>query len=180
MKINFKFSIPYENALDSGKPLPKDLLIRKKIKTLKSFWSKNGKNLQRAFKKITNLSFKRDVDCYINTKTSLSDPLSLKILPDLDMTDNFVHELCHVILTQNEIGKTQGLKKLFRDFKDEKQLTKVHLLVHSIHLLITRTDSERKRITEHSKHPDYIRSWELVFDIGAENLVKKYLDKKSG
>lgn len=174
MKINFKFSGIYERVLNPEVNMPGDILVRQKLKMLEKFWQKKGQDIEKKIKEVTHLSFKKDLDCYINSKLSISDPLSLKILPNQVMKDNLIHELCHIILTQNEYGKTAKGKRFFKDFQKENFVTRIHILIHSMHYLIAKTTLERKRISGYSKKPEYVKAWKIALKLNPENLIKKY------
>lgn len=181
MDIRFIFSPQYENVLNPDGKNSREALAYPRISALKKFWSTTGEDIEFAFMKATQLSFEPDaIKCYLNSKASLSDPLSLRIENITDMRDNLIHELAHVILTQNNIGKTKGWKKLQEDFKDESPITRTHILVHAIHLIITKQlfPRRKKAIENYSIHPAYKRSWEIVNEEGEWNLLDRYLLSK--
>lgn len=181
MNIKFKFSLPYEKALMLIKPKlevvdsfrdAKKHLIKSRIRALERFWATGAVEI--ALNKITSLKFKENVVCYLNSARNMSDPLSIKIEDLKDMQDNLIHELIHVLLTQNNIGKKKGWKKIQDKYKNENQVTRRHILIHAIHELVTKEirPSRLERIQKYSKNPYYINSWKIVKKEGAENLIK--------
>lgn len=106
---------------------------------------------------------------------SKSNPLTVKWEAPLDMADNLVHELIHVLFTQNY--KRKAFKKKWdtymKDLEDEPWKTRCHVAVHAVHLLYAKkVNSKRiKRIRTYSQHPDYLRSWYLVDMFGAQFIV---------
>lgn len=182
MKINFIYANIYQGSLNPGIEKPSESLVNKKLKMIEAFWKKNERNVEQSVGKITGLQFKkgRSIDCYLNTEKSFSEPLTLKMQEDKDMGDTLVHELMHVLLAHNhETGgwELKKMKKFLRDFKDEPMLTRNHILVHAMHYLIYKDIMPERidAILNYSKRPEYVRAWEIVNKIGAEELIEKYL-----
>lgn len=179
MKIDFKFTNQYEYTLNPDSKVS-DRIVSRAINAMEQFWSDNSGKIQFALREITGLSFdNKTIPCYLNSKTSLSDPLSIKIEKVGDMQDNLVHELIHILLTQN-YEKVVFKKKwdfFWESFKDEVPSCRSHIMVHAIHFLVLSRikPSRLKRIVEYSKHKSYVRSWKIVRTIGARNIVDRYL-----
>jgi len=134
---------------------------------LRDFWATKGEEIENVLKEITGLSFLEDITVHLNDEYSKSYPiLRLKIEDYDDMIDNLIHELIHILLTHNEVGQTDKWETIMEKYKDEPQLTKVHIVVHKIHYLLTqklfptRTDA----IQNYSRMPEYVRSWELALN----------------
>ncbi len=179
MNLQFKFSYQYNAALN-GLAIEQKFLD-KEIKMLSRFWKKDGKNIEKALKEVTGLSFKKkEIPCYINSEKSLSDPLSLKILNNNEyMQNDLIHELIHVLITQNYDVIKKGWLKMKRDFSKEKPLTISHILVHAVHYLITKKLYPKRDVTYDSIHKDYVRSWKIVLECIPAELVKKYIQNPS-
>ena len=181
MDIKFIHSIPYEKALNKEIANLKGVFVMKKTQAMNSFWDKYGDKIVETLEKSIELSFDKTapVKCYLNSTASLSDPLSIKFEDVNDMRDNLIHELAHIILTQNNIGETKGWKKLQKDYTNEHPATRTHILVHAIHLIVTKRlfPSRKTKIQNYSKMPAYIRSWEIVEQEGEWNLLDRYLLK---
>lgn len=161
MDITFKYSYPFQSSLSSESG---DFPVYE-LQSMKDFWAIKGQEIVDSLKEITGLSYiEKSLTCYLNFQFSVSDPLCLKIEDIKDMEDNLVHELIHVLLSQNEIGLTQKWKDLMEKYKEESQLTKVHIIIHRIHyLLAQRLFPERINLIQiYSQKPAYKRAWELA------------------
>ena len=163
MKIDFIFSQPFNKALSIQEPV----FPLKEIQIMELFWKSEGKKIEKTLKQITGYSFtEKTVKCYLNPIFCVSDPLSLKIENVLDMENNLVHELIHVLLTQNEVGKTKGWKKLMKEYNYLPPVVKVHIAVHRIHYILcnklyqNRLDS----VIKYSKKPLYMKAWHYVLN----------------
>lgn len=178
MDIKFKYSIQYEKTLNPEIADLKDSFVSVRIDYMNSFWSEYRDTIINQFKELTGLSFNEEsLICYLNSKISLSDPLSLKMEDFYNMRDNLIHELTHVLLTQNNISESKGWKNMQKDFRKEYPATRTHIIIHSIHQNITKIVFPARiyNVENYSSLFSYTRSWEIVNEIGAMNLIKKYL-----
>jgi len=170
MKIKFIFSDQYESALLALRPKNnKATLEWKEInrleKVLTEFWKKEGKRVEKVLKNITGLSFKdRDILCYLNSQITVSDPLSIRIEDQKDMADNLIHELIHILLSQNYPQIKKGWNKMFQKYKKERFTTKVHIGVHAIHIELAKQlmPHRIRKITSYSRDKAYRRSWDII------------------
>jgi hypothetical protein len=177
MNLKFNLSHQYEMALVKG-----DLNIPWKEYSFKQsqmtgWWSKNENKINMALYDVAKLKFKSDIlVCYLNSKITVSDPLSLKFEDVEDMKDNLIHELIHILLTQNysKIRKTWD-KFYSKSYQEESPATRTHMAVHSIHYLVTQNirPGRIKHIKTYSLDKDYIRSWELVDTIGPDSIINQ-------
>lgn len=184
MKINFIYSDIYERTINpNGTPMDA-FSIRIKKNMINRFWKMNSTKIERAFHFYFGKEFKYDIDCYITGSVSISNPLSVsirnmlgKIRKDANIQDTLVHELCHVVLSHNNVENTKKYKQFLKDFKDENPVTRIHILIHAMHYLVAKELFPRrlKNIVSFSKQPDYKRSWEIVMKIGAREIIEKYL-----
>jgi len=173
MKIHFLFSPQYESAVGGravGAP--------KEIAALERAWDKDGVSIIKSIEKVTRLRFQKEsLDCYINSKVSISSPLSIKIEATDDMFDSTVHELIHQIIMQNfeRLDKSWSMhvrrsKKLGLSF-----ITWVHIVVHAVHYLVTidmfGKGVRLKRVVGYSKDKDYRKSWDIVLERGPQTVV---------
>lgn len=168
MDIKFKFTSQFQTSLSN-----KEVIFPvEEIKGLNNFWLTFGSKVEEAFKEVTGLSFlEKIIPCYLNSEFSVSDPLCLKIEKIDDMIDNLIHELIHVILTQNKIGETEKWKNLMEQFKEEVPLTKVHVIIHAIHQKVYEKLGFTERINviqNNSVKPPYIRAWEIALSTPIE------------
>ncbi len=173
MKIQFIFSPQFNSVLDSSYVEPKNLrVIQKKLAT---FWLEMGPEIEKTFYKWTKLRFQeKQINCYLNTMATFSDPLSLKIESIADMKDNLIHELIHVLLSQNYIKiKKEWDSFYLKRFTTETKLTRTHLIVHSLHLLLAQElmPESVKQIKTYSIMHDYVRSWEIVKEHSPQTLL---------
>jgi hypothetical protein len=83
-----------------------------------------------------------------------------------DMQNNLIHELIHVLLTQNKIGTTEKWKSVMEKYKNEPQLTKVHIVIHKIHHELARAvfPERIESIKNYSVMPEYVKSWHIVLE----------------
>lgn len=132
---------------------------------LSDFWVKQSKIIEETLFKITGLNFLEDITVHLNDEESRSYPvLMLKAEKMEDMQDNLIHELIHVLLTQNKIGATEKWKFIMEKYKNETQLTKVHIVVHKIHYELAKIifPERVEPIKNYSVIPEYVKSWQIV------------------
>lgn len=180
MDIKFKYSHVYQTTLSPKAELIPIKKIEASTAFMDAFWKSFGPSIEEILKEITGLSFtEKEITCYLVSDQTFSDPLTLKIENIEDMQDNLVHELMHVFLSGNQIGKTDGWKALFERFDGEFNATKIHLTIHSLHLLITQKlfPDRIKDIKSYSVWPAYVKSWEIVEEEGAENIIKSVFNE---
>lgn len=179
MKIHFLFSPQYESAL-GGRAVG----VPKEVKALEKRWKKREKAVISAFKDITGLEFQDSyIDCYINSRKSLSSPLSVKIENLDDMFDSLVHELIHQLVWQNY----HTIKKPWDAFgtkskkSGHKQVVWVHVIIHSVHYLVMERvfgkGARLKRIVAYSKEKDYRKSWDIVLAREPQTVVDEVFEK---
>ncbi len=127
MKINFKYSIPYDEMLSSmkGEELSssQNMIAKNYIKELNQFWEKESLGVFNAIEKISGLKFKKNVDCYIVSDMAfeaISHPFTLKMCLDFKRLKGIlIHELLHVLFVQNDKKILKAVNKLDgdRDYK---------------------------------------------------------------
>src|SRR3989338_1206897 len=100
MKINFKYSMPYDEMLSSmkGEELSssQNVIAKTYIKELNGFWEKENERVVNAIEKASGLRFKKDVDCYVvsdMTFEAISHPFTLKMCLDYIWRD--VNKIYH-------------------------------------------------------------------------------------
>lgn len=178
MKIKFVFSNQFEQAL-SQNPVPFES-ARKALEGIEKQWNLWGRRIKEHLKRITHLEFtSKEITCYLNSKAAFSDPLSLKIEDSNYMLDNLVHELIHVLLTNNYKKIEEDIAAFHKKFQNEVFITRIHILIHAVHLLLAQeVFPERiKDIQEYSVNKDYRKAWEIVNNIGADKIVKDFFYK---
>ncbi len=181
MNITFKFSNVYDAALKnkSGDFILTWEKAERKITMLEDFWQTYGNKIVTEFGRVTKLSFAAiPIPCYLNSAQSFSDPLTVRVYKKDEYTqDTLVHELCHVIMSQNNVGKTKAWQQLEEDYKDEPAVVRVHIVVHAIHQLVYKNifPDRLNSIQTFAEALAYVRSWEIVKEVGAQKVVDKYL-----
>lgn len=153
-----------------------------KIPKLRDFWTAHGKEIEETLKEITGLSFAEPtLSCYLNSKKTFSIPLTLSVEKDEDMFDNLVHELIHVLLEDNLFGRTSTWQTLMEQLKEYHFTVRVHVAIHAIHLLVaSKLFPDRvERIKSYSVLPRYMKAWDLVKEMGAENITKALFSLKN-
>jgi hypothetical protein len=173
MNIQFIFSNQYE-AVIGRKPVT-SIKGRESARVMTAAWDKYGSKIEKVLQEITNLIFKEDIKCYLNSRTSFSDPLSLKISNEATMLDNLTHELIHVLLTQNIETIRPVIEKFHDEFKAYPFVTRIHILVHAIHLKVAQkvVPDRIRAIRRYAKSETYRRSWKIVDEIGAQVIIDR-------
>lgn len=187
--LKFKYSRIYNSTFknyipDNKKseiPSWKKVLDRKK--DLEKYWDKNGKNILKTISKVSGLKWKEKyIDVYINACSPVfSNPLTLSIArvsnyEDKNMKIDLIHELIHVILTQNYNSKSSIVSWIDENYFDEDRITRVHIEVHAVEtgvLLSIGMEKELNDSIKRCKSKVYRRSWDIVDKEGWENIVRK-------
>lgn len=141
---------------------------------LEQFWAAYGIQIEAYLNKITGFSFVEDITCHLNTEYSKSYPiLRLKIEDIQDMKDGLIHELIHILLSQNSDKGEAQWQDLMKEYEAETQLCRVHIAVHRIHYLLDKKlfPERLEAIQNYSVKPDYVRSWQIA------NTESKKIDK---
>ncbi len=183
MDIKFTFSNQHQNAIAPKDSVPTMSKINNVIDRMTDFWADYGTRIESEIKNISGLSFKeKSITCYLNTKLSYSNPLTIKIEGHKDMVDTLVHELIHQLFRQNyEVNKSfqKNWDRYFNAeyFKNETFTTKAHILLNSIHLILCKKLFPKRvnNIKKYSTQKDYVRAWEIVKKFGAGLIVAAYL-----
>lgn len=163
MKIVFKYSIPYEKVI--GKHTIPYVHFERAIKTLEQFWDTHGESIETELSKIANLYFKREsVTCYINSGASLSDPLSLRLDSVSSMQNTLIHELIHILFTDNiKDGEFMTLWDSYnKGLGKESQIVRSHVYLHAIHITLMESLFPHECVWYDSWHADYVRSFDIV------------------
>lgn len=177
MKINFKYSEQHNSSLEGSFDIPNSR-ITEAIQYMEKFWSSKGDDIESSLNDILNLKFtKDDIDCYITSSASFSDPLSLKVEKNKDMEDNLIHELIHVLLTQNYPHIKDKWDTLMGEYEEYHQSTKSHIPVHAIHYMLCKKlyPDRIPKIISYSDHPDYVVSWNVVLEEEPESIVSRLI-----
>lgn len=192
-KVIFRYSRVYDSNYRNSKKIKKILDERNEgypsyekiisyIEEVKNIWEKEGEKILSEISNIINLKWKeKEIICYvIGYGRGLSDPLTVRLYENKnDFIDTLIHELIHQIQIQNsKKWKKWADKFLKKDYKEETQLTKSHILLHAIHWQIFIRLFNKKRLDRNIKYsqkfPDYKQSWEVVKKEGYKNIINNF------
>ena len=174
MKIKFIYSSLYEQRISGKKPAVPFDIAQTKLKKLDVYWKRHGKRIEQALYKVVGLKFKEDMICYINSQQTFSEPLSIDVSYEFeDIRDNLIHELIHVLLTQNISIMQKAMSSFHDEYKQYNFTTRVHIIIHAIHSKIADLimPDRQSAIKNFSKHTDYVESWKIVDALGADRIV---------
>ena len=151
---------------------------------LEEYWEKNGKAILRSISKVSGLKWRtKDINVYINSCCPVfSNPLTLSLTTlnnnKRNIETDLIHELIHVILTDNH-GLDGSLTSWINEkYGKEDQITKIHIKVHAIQtgvFLNLKMEKDLLSIVEKSKDERYKRAWEIVKKEGWENIVQRII-----
>lgn len=204
VKINFKWSWIYESTIHS--PTVKEEFDYEEyenfvslfINKVNPLWKKEEKEILNYCEELTRLKWKeKEIPVYVIKISSLmpiSDPLTIPIELEADgeimplsperFIDMLVHELIHNLFIQNEKEMGDYFDFIMNKYKDEAFDTSIHILLHAIHkkILLKYFGKERleNEIEMNSYYPAYKRSWEIVNEIGEDNIIKEFKDHING
>lgn len=185
-KIIFRHSWIYDKTIKrlSGEKTLKIFskeYFRRHMKKLSKDWSKNEIQILRELAKVTKLKWReKEIVVYITDGViSFSDPLTLNLKSTIH---TLTHELIHRILSQRENGLrfNKNWNRLMDKYKKEVPKAggnlRGHIIVHAIHKYILEKLFDKKILQKEMKavkHPDYIRSWEIVKRYGHKEIIKQ-------
>ncbi len=191
-EVEFRYSWVYDDKFrvnpkiqdflkKNSKDYPSHLEIKRYIKSLQKIWSKQGNEIMKSISKHIGLKWKeKKIIVYvIGAGRPFSDPLTVRLYDNKnDFIDSLSHELIHQIQFQNEETMSLWFKYIYKKHESEQRTVKNHILIHAIHskvILEIFNKNRLKREIEISKDsPDYARSWEIVQEEGADNIIKKF------
>ena len=178
-KLIFRRSWLYDNALarEPNWKKPEESFMRKHFQKIQDEWKLIEAKMLRAVSSTTKLPWneKEIVVYFTYGVVPYSDPLTINPVSTIH---TITHELIHCIISEPENwGKIEkNWESLVAEYKGENQKCKTHIVIHAIHLAILKQHFDNKTIQEEMiqvKHPDYIRSWEIVKRDDYENIVSK-------
>lgn len=153
-----------------------------KRRRLEKAWEKDGPAMLAEMQKATGLRWKeKKIQCFVVGRClPFSYPLTVSIYEEysIDYTiDVLTHELIHQLFVQNEEEMKKVWEYVFKTYKKEEFNTIIHVPVHAIHHHIFTELLSKKRLEREidsmEDHPDYKRSWDIVLEEGAENIIKE-------
>jgi hypothetical protein len=133
MKVNFKFSMVYEELLTEmsrRKPTRKDLNeVYSFTKDFEKLWRRKEKKIINSIEKNSGLKFKEEtIKCYFVNHMlykGISDPLTLRIGEVLeDMEIALIHELIHRLFENN---KARIKETIFKKYPEEERSFQIHV-----------------------------------------------------
>ena len=185
-KIIFYHSWVYDRTIQrlSSKKSPKifsDSYFIKHINKLSKEWKKVEFKILKELSKITKLRWhEKDIKVYITVgMIPFSSPLTLNLKSDIH---TLTHEFIHRILSQLE--NWPRIEKNWNHLMDKykKEIPKAggnlrgHIIVHAIHQHILEKFFDKKtlqKVVDTVKHPDYLRSWEIVKRDGYKEIIRE-------
>ena len=191
-KIEFVYSRVYDKRYRENKNIqkilkkreqkyPSEKKIKNYIKRAEKEWKKQGRKILAEMSKIMSLKWKEEkIKCYIiGSGRSFSDPLTVKLSKNLsDFINTLTHEMIHQLQTQNIKRMKKWWNYVYRKYKKEPELTKNHILLHSVHkklyLKIFNKNRLKRNIKRDDTKPDYEHSWEIVEREGYENIIERF------
>lgn len=195
-KIVIGYSEIYDNALSKQKKITysknKSERGEKFAKRLQKEWNKYAEEILTTMVKISKLKWKHDtIECFVSFETpyAFSHPLTININNNMYYgIDNLVHELTHILLVSNRVNALPPKSKiLYKRYKKEKYNVKLHIIVHALIILtfqkVLGKDAEKylkwerfwKIWPRNRFSKEYKKSWEIVQEVGAENIIRDLL-----
>ena len=139
MKLQFLYSPAYDRMLMSLMGQTYDWIKEAKAKSfIKKFekeWVKEEKGITKEIEKVSGLKFRKNVDCFViedMVYVALSNPLTIKVHKSMrQVRNNLIHELIHIILTQNK-KSIKLIKILNKSYPKKDPFYKTHLALFII------------------------------------------------
>ena len=119
------------------------------------------------------------VKAYVTgTKANFSNPLTIGYRKNIDLAfDILTHELIHCYISQSISELRKKIDDFYAEYPNESRLTQNHIMVHAIHEHIFRQTNRlgelEADITACQSASDYARSWEIVKQVGYQEIIKK-------
>ena len=188
-KIEFKYSWPYDDHwrafYKKDKDYPDYKEIEKHILKIKKEWQKDEEKILKELSKVSGLKWQeKSVTCFVVGRcVPFSYPLTMPFYRKypIDYTiDVLTHELVHQLFIQgdNEKQSDAAWKYFFRKYKKEEYNAIIHIPVHALHHHIFMKFFGEERLNREikfmSEFPDYKRSWDIVLEKGAENIIEEF------
>jgi hypothetical protein len=183
-KIKFVYSLPYNRMLAEYEN--KEFEERKSFKEIKNYikklesrWEKISDSVFRALQEIVKNKWKeKEIKCYVVKYckyTGISDPLTLKMEPDLDYAfDVLIHELAHIIACYDFEKYKKILEMVKERFPNENPKTIRHIYINFIELKalkkLFKRELVKKIIEKNLTLKGLRRAWEIVLN-QKENLT---------
>ncbi len=201
MKIP-KIEISYSNIYDIAWSKAKTIKLSKQRQingynyaiNLQKAWVKNARKILSYMSELTGLKWHRneiDATVSFNAPYSFSHPLTIYIYDIQFGIVNLVHELCHILLwaNKNKVRWPESKDGIYRKYKNETYITKLHLPVHAIVILVIKKIYGRNSEKYLSKErwweiwprdkrirgEDYFRSWKIVEKEGPKKILKSVI-----
>lgn len=170
---------------------PEDKEVHKNIQAYRGEWDKNGSKILRGIQDVLELKFARNlIDVHIvkGTPASTSHPLILKsTFKPNDFVFSLAHELIHMILQDNNlIASWDCIEWVKEQYPEESNLTKNHLIVHSVlnyiwldvlnerDMVINHKEKLKDTLVNNPKNKDYTRAWEIIEEYDYRKFIDDY------
>ncbi len=204
VKIDFKWSWIYESTIHN--PTVKEefdyeeyeKFVSSFSSKIKHIWKEKEKEIFSYCEEVTGLKWKKkEIPVYfikISSLAPISDPLTIPIQLEMEdeiislsqerFIDMLIHELIHNLFIQNEKEMGDYFDFILKKYENEEFDTSIHLLLHAIHKKIFLKYFEKERLENeiemNSYYPAYKRSWEIVNEVGEDEIIKEFKDYIKG
>jgi hypothetical protein len=204
VKIDFKWSWIYESVVHN--PTVKEefdyeeyeKFVSSFSRKIKHIWKEKEKEIFSYCEEITGLKWKKkEIPAYfikISSLAPISDPLTIPIQLEMEdeiislspdrFIDMLIHEIIHNLFIQNEKEMGDYFDFILKKYENEEFDTSIHLLLHAIHKKIFLKYFEKERLENeiemNSYYPAYKRSWEIVNEVGEDEIIKEFKDYIKG
>lgn len=179
-KIIFRRSWLYDNALvrEPNWKKPEEEFMKKHFQKIQDDWRPFETKILKAISSTTKLSWnEKEIVVYFTYGViPYSDPLTINPVSNIH---TITHELIHRIISEppeNSKRINDNWNLLMDKYKSETQKCRTHIVIHAIHLAILKKHFDDKTIQKEMaqvKHPDYVRSWEIVKRDGYKAIISK-------
>lgn len=191
-RIYFKYSWIYDEhwreVYTDDKNYPSYKKTKENLLKVEKEWRKSENDILKELSKISGLKWKKKgITCYVVGRcVSFSDPLTImchKKYPVNYAVDVLTHELVHQLFIQegNEESATKAWAYFHKKYKTEDFNTIIHIPLHAMHHHIFMKFFGEKRLQREidfmNDLPDYKKSWDIVLEEGAENIIERFRER---
>lgn len=187
-QIKFIYSLPYDRLLTEheNKPFNEKQVkeIRRYVEELQSKWNKINNSVCQTLEKVVKNKWReKEIKCYVvkycNKYRGISDPLTIKLDPDLDYVfDTLIHELAHILVSYNFKKYKKIEQKLKKQFPKENQRIILHVYIIFIETQVLKklfNQTFINKIIKRGLKFRIKRAWEIV--LREEDNLKKLFKK---
>ena len=178
-RVSRIYNIQWQRPKELQDPPPKVEWFRRR-KTLEAMWKKHGRNILQTMSAVTGLPWEEDrIIVYLTWGIiSFSDPLTLNLRKDVVMDfETLTHELIHRISSspKNQKKIERRWKAFTKKYPKEVPVGINHVPIHAVHEVMWEKLFPKRvaALAVDIKKAPYIRSWQIVHDLGAAEVVRR-------